>query len=90
VAHLRVASCIAPDGYRWRCDAFGEPVEVVSVRLEVEASSLGWSGRTTFELPVRTHRPRLSPEPRLVDRRGAPASARWRRTRRPSGASSTS
>jgi hypothetical protein len=41
------------------------------VRIEVEASSLGWSGRTSFELPVRTHRGRLSPEPRLVDRRGA-------------------
>jgi hypothetical protein len=89
VAHLRVVSRIVPDGYRWRCDPFGELAEVVSVRLEVEASSLGWSGRTTFELPVRTYRPRLSSEPRLVDRRGAPAAVRWRRTRRSSGVSPT-
>jgi hypothetical protein len=71
VTHLRVASRIEADGYRWRRDPFGEPVEVMAVRIEVEASSLGWSGRTSFELPVRTHRARLSPEPRLVDRRGA-------------------
>ncbi|CAN5740740.1 hypothetical protein BH23GEM9_BH23GEM9_34690 [soil metagenome] len=78
VAHLRVNSRIAPDGYRWRHDAFGEPVEVVAVRIQVAAASLGWSGRTDLELPVRMHRPRLSPEPRLVDRRGAPPTARWR------------
>jgi hypothetical protein len=71
MAHLRVASRIQPEGYRWRRDPFGEPVEVTGVRIEVEASSLGWSGRTAFELPVRTHGARLSPEPRLVDRRGA-------------------
>jgi hypothetical protein len=87
VARLRVTSRIAPDGYRWRVDPFGEPVEVVAVRLEVEAAALGWSGRTAFELPVRTHRPRLSPEPRLVDRRGAPAAVRWRRSRRSPGPS---
>lgn len=71
VTHLRVTSRIHPEGYRWRRDPFGEPVEVMAVRVEVEASSMGWSGRTTFEMPVRTHRARLSPEPRLVDRRGA-------------------
>jgi hypothetical protein len=82
VAHLRVVSWIAPEGYRWRYNPFGEPVQVVAVRLEVEASSLGWSGRCAFELPVRTYHPRLSPEPRLVDRRGAPAAVRWRCSRR--------
>jgi hypothetical protein len=79
LAHLRVSSRITPEGYRWRHDPFGEPVEVVSVRLEIEAASLGWSGRTVLELPVRSHRARLSPEPRLVDRRGAVPAARWRR-----------
>lgn len=83
VAHLRVVSRIAPDQYRWRHDPFGEPAEVVAVRLEVEASSLGWSGRASFELPVRMHVTRLAPEPRLVDRRGAPAAVRWRRSRCP-------
>jgi hypothetical protein len=78
VAHLRVRSRIDPAGYRWRHDVFGEAVEVVAVRVEVEATSLGWSGRSAFELPVRMHQPRLAPEPRLVDRRGAPPAARWR------------
>jgi hypothetical protein len=78
VTHLRVSSHIEPEGYRWRRDPFGEPVEVTAVRIEVEASSLGWSGRTSFELPVRTHRTRLAPEPRLVDRRGAQRRVRWR------------
>jgi hypothetical protein len=71
LAHLRVASSIRPEGYRWRRDPFGEPVEVTAVRIEVEASSMGWSGRTSFELPVRTHGARMSPDGRLVDRRGA-------------------
>lgn len=71
VTHLRVGSRIAPEGYRWRRDPFGDPVEVTAVRIEVEASSMGWSGRTSFELPVRMHGARLSPEPQLVDRRGA-------------------
>jgi hypothetical protein len=82
VAHLRVRSRIMPEGYRWRENAFGEPGEVMAVRVEVEATALGWSGRSAFELPVRTHHPRLSPEPRLVDRRGAPASVRWRAPQR--------
>ena len=78
LAHLRVVSWLPPEGYRWRYNAFGEPVSVESVRVEVEASALGWSGRTSFELPVRQHDQRLGPEPRLVDRRGAhPALKRW-------------
>jgi hypothetical protein len=81
VAHLRVRSRLDPAAYRWRRDPFGEPVAVDAVEVEVEASSLGWSGRTRFELPVRTHAVRSAPEPRLVDRRGAPPAARWRRTR---------
>jgi hypothetical protein len=81
VAHLRVRTRLIPEAYRWRRDAFGEPVEVETVRVEVEASSLGWSGRTGLDLPVRSHAARLAPEPRLVDRRGAPPAARWRRAR---------
>jgi hypothetical protein len=78
VAHLRVVSRLPPEGYRWRFNAFGEPVTVEAVRVEVEAAALGWSGRTSLELPVRQHQPRLGPEPRLVDRRGAhPALVRW-------------
>lgn len=77
VSHLRITSRIRPDGYRWRPDPFGQPVEVTGVRIEVEASSLGWSGRTTFELPVHTHRVRVGPEPRLVDRRGTRKPRAW-------------
>jgi hypothetical protein len=78
VAHLRVTSHLSPDAYRWQRNAFGEPVEPVAVRVAVEASSLGWSGRTTFELPIRIHGLRLAPEPALPDRRGAAPAARWR------------
>jgi hypothetical protein len=78
VAHLRVRSRLSPEAYRWRHNAFGEPVEPVAVRLTVEASSLGWSGRATMELPIRTHGLRLAPDPRLPDRRGAAPAARWR------------
>lgn len=85
VAHLRASARLQPDGYRWHYDPFGEPVDVVAVRVQVEAASLGWSGRVSFELPVRTHRTRLAPEPALVDRRGAPASVRWRRSRHAAG-----
>ena len=79
IAHLRVQTRIAPEGYRWRVNAFGEPVDVEAVRVEVEASSLGWSGRALLELPVRTHGLRLNPEPLLIDRRGALPSVRYRR-----------
>jgi hypothetical protein len=84
VAHLRVVTRMPPEGYRWRYNAFGEPVTVETVRVEVEASSLGWSGRTTLELPVQLYQPRLGPEPRLVDRRGAVPTVRWRRLSRES------
>jgi hypothetical protein len=82
VAHLRVISRLPPDGYRWRYSAFGEPVTVEAVRVEVEAAALGWSGRTSLELPVRLHELRLGLEPRLVDRRGAVPAVRWRRLSR--------
>jgi hypothetical protein len=75
VTHLRVVSRLTPEGYRWRHNPFGEPVEPLSVRVEVAASSLGWSGRTRFELPIRAHHCRVAPEARLPDRRGQ----RWRK-----------
>jgi hypothetical protein len=81
VAHLRVSSRLDPEGYRWQRDPFGDPVAVESVRVEVEVSSMGWSGRASLDLPVRMHSARLAPEPRLVDRRGAPPAVRWRRAR---------
>ncbi|MGH7445547.1 MAG: hypothetical protein ACREKM_11745, partial [Longimicrobiales bacterium] len=40
----------------------------------------GWSGATTFDLPVWTHAPRASLDPLLVDRRGVMGRrAAWRR-----------
>ena len=71
VAQLRVRSQLVREGWRWRCDPFGEPVDVEAVVVRVEAWSLGWRGRTEFRLPVRGHAERLAPETRLVDRRGA-------------------
>lgn len=70
VAHLRLASRIAPDDYRWVRGAFGEPAEVVAVTVHVAARSLGWSGEAEFRLPVLSHVQRLAPAPWLADRRG--------------------
>lgn len=70
VAQLRLRSRIAPEGYRWRESAFGEPAEVVGAVVRVAARSLGWSGQVTFPLPVLSHGQRVSPAPWLADRRG--------------------
>jgi hypothetical protein len=75
VAHLRITSRIAPDAYRWRKNPFGEPVEVVEVRVQVEAQAMGWSGHTSVSLPVITHSHRSAPDRELVDRRGAKRTA---------------
>jgi hypothetical protein len=82
VAHMRLESRIAPDGYRWRRDPFNEPVTAERTRVEVSARSLGWSERVRIELPVHAHGQRLALEAGLVDRRGAQAAVRWPRVRR--------
>jgi hypothetical protein len=78
VAHLRASARIPPDGYVWRTNPFGEPVDVLWVMVCVEASSMGWSGRTSFRLSVRTRGPRLALDPMLVDRRGVRKASRRR------------
>lgn len=80
VAALRVECGITAEDWRWRADPFGAPGELGSVRIRLEARSLGWSGATTFDLPVWTHAPRASLDPLLVDRRGVMGRrAAWRR-----------
>ncbi len=80
VAALRVGCGIVPGGWRWRADPFGAAGELERVRLRLEARSLGWSGATTFELPVWTHAARAALDPLLVDRRGVTdRRAAWRR-----------
>lgn len=76
VAHLRITSRIAPDAYHWRKDPFGEPAEVVAVRVQVEAQAMGWSGHASVSLPVTTHAYRTAAERELVDRRGAKVKSR--------------
>jgi len=71
IAHLRVTSHIGADGYKWRMNPFGEPTEVVEVRVQVEAQAMGWNGKTVVSLPVATHAYRTAPDVTLVDRRGA-------------------
>lgn len=71
VAHLRISSRIGPDGYRWKTNPFGEPVEAVEVKVQVEAQAMGWSGRTTVTLPIATYAYRTALETKLIDRRGA-------------------
>lgn len=71
VAGLRARSRLIADQYRWQRNPFGEPVVVEETRVEVEARSLGWSGRTSFRLPVHDRAVRMTMDPLLVDRRGA-------------------
>jgi hypothetical protein len=71
IAHLRVTTRIGAEGYRWRLNPFGEPADVVEVRVQVEAQAMGWSGRTSVTLPVITQAYRTAIDPTLVDRRGA-------------------
>ncbi len=73
VAALRVGCRIEEGGWRWRRDPFGGPGELVSVRLQLEARALGWSGATSFDLPVWTHAPRSSVAARRPPRRHGPA-----------------
>lgn len=79
VAHLRVSTRVAADGYAWRANPFGEAVDALSARVEVEASSMGWSDRVSFRLPVHVRGARLALDPMLVDRRGVKRSSRRKR-----------
>jgi hypothetical protein len=71
IAHLRLTSHIRPDGYIWKLDPFGEPTHVEAVRIRIEASAMGWNGRTDLTLPIHTHVQRAAVDPMLRDRRGA-------------------
>ena len=71
VAHMRLASQIKTDGYKWKLNPFGEPAHVESVRIRVEANAMGWSGHTELTLPVHAHATRVAADPLLRDRRGA-------------------
>jgi hypothetical protein len=70
VAALRVVCRVEPDAWRWAPDPFGAAGEPMAVRIRLEARSLGWSGATSFELPVWIHGIRTALDPLLVDRRG--------------------
>lgn len=83
VAALRVGCTIEPGAWRWQPDPFGGPGEPGAVRIRLEARSLGWSGATSFELPVCTPLTRSALDPLLVDRRGVSARrSAWRRGRK--------
>jgi hypothetical protein len=71
VADLRITSRTGPDAYQWRNNPFGEPAEVVEVRVVVEAAAMGFTGRAAVVLPVASYEQRLAAEVSLVDRRGA-------------------
>lgn len=69
---LKVSSRTPAEGFRWREGPFGPAeVEAVSVQLGVEAQGL--NRRAQVILTVSHHEHRLSLEPGLADRRGAPA-----------------
>lgn len=79
IAHLRLQSRIQPHNYRWAFDPFGDPTQVNSVRVEVQAQSMGWQGRTSFVLPVLTFEQRAALDPLLRDRRGGERAAAKRK-----------
>ena len=70
VAHLQITSRISADGYQWKLNPFGEPADVVEVRVQIEAQAMGWSGRTQVVLPVAGFEQRSSVAVELPDRRG--------------------
>jgi hypothetical protein len=78
VAHMRVVQRVSAGAYAWRRNPFDEPVDVTSAEVVLEATSMGWSGRATFRLPVWTWGARLALDPMLVDRRGVRRGSRRR------------
>lgn len=68
---LQVTSRTPAEGFHWREGPFGPAqVEAVTVQLRVEAQGL--QRRAQVVLPLTHHEHRLSLEPGLADRRGAP------------------
>lgn len=66
---LRVVSRPRLADYGWRRSRAGEPGDVRSVAVQVEARTSGWRAETVLTLPVRYDDPRLSLAPQ-PDRRG--------------------
>lgn len=71
MASMRLHSRIAPDGYRWSTNPFGEAAEVEAVTLCVGVTALGWKKQAELTLSVASYDLCLSVEPGLGDRRGA-------------------
>lgn len=72
MAGLRVASRILPSDYCWHTSTLGEWMDVGAVTVRVRASALGWSKEAEIPLALTPRVHRLSLEPGLGDRRGAP------------------
>ncbi|MEO7368774.1 MAG: hypothetical protein ABIZ36_12515, partial [Gemmatimonadaceae bacterium] len=49
---------------------FGDPAEAESVKIKVNAQSLGWNRKVEITVPVAAHDLRAALEPALPDRRG--------------------
>jgi hypothetical protein len=70
LAAVRIRGRADPEGFRWRVNTLGEPLEVESVRLRVRVMAAGWSRESDVVLVVIDHEHCLSLEPGLGDRRG--------------------
>ncbi len=70
MASLRLVSRILPDSYDWKRSPFGDPAEAESVKIKVNAQSLGWNRKVEITVPVAAHDLRSALEPALPDRRG--------------------
>ncbi|MEO7369170.1 MAG: hypothetical protein ABIZ36_14535 [Gemmatimonadaceae bacterium] len=70
MASLRLVSRILPESYDWKRTPFGDPAEAESVKIKVNAQSLGWNRKVEITVPVAAHDLRAALEPALPDRRG--------------------
>jgi hypothetical protein len=70
MAAVRLSGRMEGEGFRWRRNALGEPVEVESATLRMRVVAGGWSREANVVLVVSKDEHSLSVEPGLADRRG--------------------
>jgi len=69
-AQLRLESRLRIPDLHWSVDPFGNPAALRSVKVRIQAWSMGWSGQTEIRAGITGHTHRLAMEPTLSDRRG--------------------
>jgi hypothetical protein len=70
-AALRLRSRYLPDRFEYARTPFGDPAQVRTVTLAIDAVASGWNATTTLTLPFQAHDVRSALDPGLADRRGS-------------------